>query len=215
MQIVSPAIAQEPTAGSNRGILIRGFAIAHFNGIEKVELRQETKLLLDLRLATGQLDAGQNIKIRQFSFGITKEGVFAPMGQIKLPDVESDFILVFVPTKDNYRVFSVRADDPDFKGNDALLFNFTPYRIHAVLGTKRQAIDSTKSAKLSPSFEADATFFQALFAYEPEQGKIAPFSNTRWPVNGNLKAIVFVSMDAETNRPVYSSVVDLASRPVP
>jgi len=209
----APAQEQEP--GPNGGIHLRGFAVAYFNGIEKVELRQEERLLVELELATGQLDLGQTVRARQFSFGITKDQVFVPMGKIKLPDVGRKFILVFVPTKDSYRVFPVRADDPDFKGNDALLFNFTPYRIHARLGASKNAIDPGKSGKLRPAYEADATFYRALFGYQVGKDEIIPFNNTRWPVNGNLKALVFVSMDPKTNTPAYRSVVELAGVAAP
>jgi len=214
-KITCSLLAQDSASHSNSGIQIRGFAVAYIHGIDKVELRQESRLLLELTLATDQLDVGQSVKVRQFFFGITKGQVFVPMGEIKLPDVGRNFILVFVPTKDSYRVFPVRADDPDFKGNDALLFNFTPYRVHVMLGTNQQTINSAKSAKLRPSYATDATFYRALFACETTEGDIIPFSNTRWPVNENLKALVFVSMDAQTNSPVYRSVVELAGPAAP
>ena len=209
----APALEQEP--GLNGGIHIRGFAVAYFKGIDMVELRQESRLLVKLELATGQLDLGQSVRARQFSYGITKDQVFVPMGTIKLPDTGRNFILVFVPTVDSYRVFPVRADDPEFKGNDALLFNFTPYRIHARIGTSKQAIDPGKSGKLRPAYEAGATFYRALFGYQSENEGIIPFNNTRWPVNDNLKALVFVSMDPRTNTPFYRSVVELASSAAP
>jgi len=202
---VAPALEQEPNL--NSGILIQGFAVELVNGIEKVELREKDRLLVELELATGQLDAGKSIKAREFSFGITKDKAFVPMGSISLPDSGRNFILVFVPAQDSYRCHVVRADDPEFKGNEALLFNFTPYRIHAELGTDKQAIDSEKSVRLSPGFETDALSYPARFSYEPENGIILPFSNTRWRVNGNLKTIVFVTMAADTNTPAYRSVV--------
>ena len=202
---VAPAREQEPNL--NSGILIRGFAVELINDIEKVELREKDRLLVELELATGQLDAGKSIKAREFSFGITKDKAFVPMGSISLPDFGRNFILVFIPAKDRYRVHAVRADDPEFKANEALLFNFTPHRIHAELGTDKQAIDSEESARLSPGFETDALSYPARFSYEPENGKILPFSNTRWRVNANLKTIVFVTMAAGTNTPAYRSVV--------
>lgn len=202
--------AQEDQAGEGeRGIQLRGLAFSHFEGIDQLELRHEEKSVGALFLPTGQLRERTQVSSRIFSFGITKDGVFRPLGRTALPPEGRDFILVMAPVRNGYKAFPVRADDPNFRGDDTMLFNFTPSKIAILLGDGKFMVAPWGSALLRPSFAKDATFYQAMFAYEKD-GSYIPFNNTRWPVNPNTKALVFVFFDQESDRLMYRSVTELA-----
>jgi len=201
--------AQEETDGRKRGIHLRGFAFALFEGIDRLELRHEEKTVGELLLPTGQLRNRTAVSARAFSYGIMEGEKFRSLGHVALPAAGRDFILVFAPEKDGYKAFPVRADDPDFGGDDVFLFNFTPYRIAILLGTAKQQVKPWDNALLHPAFASDALFYQAMFAYEKD-GTLAVFNNTRWPVNPNTKALVFVFHDEASDRLMYRSVTELA-----
>ena len=204
-----PLCAQESDKTTSRGIQLRGFAFALFKGIDTLELRSKDKLVGELFLPTGQLRNRTPVSARQFSVGVTEDDTFRTLGTVTLPDAGKDFIVVFAPTANGYQAFPVRADDPDFRGDDTYLFNFTDHRLGIMLGTAKQAVPPWDRARLRPAFPADATFYQALFTYEKE-GSFVPFNNTRWPVNGNIKALLFVFKDPATGRLAYRSVTELA-----
>ena len=209
-----PLGAQEEQAENRRGVQVRGFAFSHFEGIEKVELRHEEKTVGELFLQTGQLRERSRVSSRIFSYGITRDGVFRSLGSTELPPEGKDFILVMAPVKNGYKAFPVRADDPEFRGDDTFLFNFTKYKIAVLLGDAKFKVEPWKNRLLRPSFAKDATFYQAMFAYEQE-GDFIPFNNTRWPINPNTKALVFVYLDQNTNRLMYRAVTELAQAPSP
>lgn len=202
--------AQEEADDKKSGIRLRAIAFAHFEDLSKVELRREDRVLTELELPTGQLRPAVTLSARQFVCGVPLAESFRVLGTVTLPEQGRDFILVFAPTPTGYRVFPVRSDDPDFKGNDTLLFNFTPHRIGAMLGSSRQVVASMNSSRLRPGITEDETFYQALFAYE-EAGQYIPFNNTRWPVNRQTKALVFVHKDPQTGKFAYRSVTELAA----
>lgn len=194
-----------------KGIQIRALAFSLSNNIEKLNLRAGERDLGEVFLETNRLGERYGVPIRQFSFGVNQaDGKFLPMGQVILPEAGRDFILVFVPIKTGYRVFPIRADDPDFGSDHSILFNFTPHTVGAVLGGSAKKISSMKYEKLKPEIKEGDTYYQATFACE-ENGKMVPFNNTRWPVNPNLKALVFVYLDPNTHKPVYRAVSTLAS----
>lgn len=201
--------AQDEGKPVRSGILVRAIAFSHFENFDTVELRHEEHTLTPLELPTGQLCAPVSVSARQFTCGVAEGENFRTLGNITLPDLGRDFILVFAPTKTGYSIFPVRADDPDFKGNDTFLFNFTPHLIGVMLGTAKQTIPSLKSARLRPGISPDDTFYQAMFSYEKD-GKFIPFNNTRWPVNSNTKGLVFVHQDITTGKFAYRGVSELA-----
>jgi hypothetical protein len=206
---LSSLLAQETEGGTQRGIQIRAFAFALFENIDTIEFRQNDRILGEIKLPTGQLKKGISVKVREFSVGVTEGDEFRTLGNVKLPQTGRDFIIVFAPTKKGYRVFPVRTDDPEFRGNDTYLFNFSTRRLGIALGTAKQAVQPFKNAKLRPAFPSDATYYRALFAYESD-GNYIPFNNSRWPVNSNTKALVFVYEEPSTQRLVYRSVTELA-----
>lgn len=206
--LIAPFLRAQEPAGASSGIRLRAIAFTHFEEIATVELRRDERILTEIELPTGQLRAPVSITGRQFVAGVPVGDTFRALGTVTLPDQGRDFILVFAPAANGYRIFPVRADDPDFRGNDTLLFNFTPHRVGAQLGSSRQVIDPMKSARLRPGIEDDETFYQALFAYE-ENGEFIPFNNTRWPVNAATKALVFVHKDPATGDFLYRSVTEL------
>lgn len=211
MFLVASIHAQETEDEPGRGIQVRGFAFEHFKGIDVIELRNEEKPLVSLPLPTGQLKQRVSLPLRQFSYGVTGDDeVFKAMGTVKLPASGRDFILVFAPTKTGYRVFPVRADDPEFRGDDAYLFNFSSRHLGIMLGNSKQTVKPMETIRLRPSFPVDATFYQALFTYEKD-GKYSPFSNTRWPVNPNIKSVIFVFENPSNGMFSYRSITELAN----
>jgi len=206
---VMPLGAQEKPEAPQHGVQVRGFAFALFEGIDKLELRHEEKSVGELFLPTGQLRDRSRASSRVFSYGVTKDGVFRSLGNTVLPPQGKDFILVMVPVKNGYKAFPIRADDPEFHGDDSLLFNLTKFKIAVRLGEAKFKVDPWKHGLLRPTFEKDATFYQATFAYEKD-GSFITFNNTRWPINPNTKAIVFVYHDPQADRLMYRSVTELA-----
>ena len=208
----STVSAQDAKEKPGRGIQVRAFAFALFEDIAKLQLRTGKRVLGELELPTGQLRARVSVSAHALSFGVEKNDSFRLLGKVVLPEVGSDFILVFAPTKDGYRAFPVRVDDPDFRGNDTVVFNFSTHKLGIMLGTARQTVAPCENSRLRPAFPADATFYQALFTYEKE-GKFIPFNNTRWPVNSNTKALLFVFEEPSTGKLAYRSVTELAAPP--
>ena len=204
-------IAQEEEVPAKKsGIQIRAIAFNLFENIDAVELRREEQILTQLQLPTGQLRTSVSVSARQFTCGVAEEKGFRVLGNVILPEIGRNFILVFVPTKTGYRIFPVRSDDPAFKGNDILLFNFTKSTIGVMLGTSKQKIMPLKSAQISPGIAPEDTFYQALFTYQKD-GAFIPFNNTNWPVNSNTKHMVFVHQDINTGEFTYRSVTELAA----
>lgn len=201
--------AQETVDETQRGIQIRAFAFALFENIDTLEFRQNDRILGELKLPTSQLKQGISIKSREFSIGVTDGDEFRSLGNVKLPETGRDFILVLAPTKSGYRVFPVRTDDPEFRGNDTYVFNFSTRRLGIALGTAKQAVQPLENARLRPAFPSGATYYRVLFAYESD-GNYIPFNNSRWPVNSNTKALVFVYEEPSSQRLVYRSVTELA-----
>ena len=199
--------AQEETDGKDNGIQLRGFAFEHFEGIDRLELRHEEKKVGELFLPTGQLRNRTPISTRVFSYGVTEAEQFRSLGRVELPEVGRDFILVVVAGKDGYEIYPVRADDPDFRGNDSLVFNLTKYRLEIHLGDAQTHLEPWENSILRPHHAEDATFYQARFSYEKDDAFV-PFNNTRWPVNHNVKSMVFVYHDEKTGNPVFRSVTD-------
>jgi hypothetical protein len=206
-------VAQDEVPAKKSGIQIRAIAFKLFENIDAVELRREEQILTQLQLPTGQLRTSVSVSARQFSCGIAEEKGFRVLGNVILPKIGRNFILVFVPTKTGYRIFPVRSDDPAFKGNDILLFNFTKSTIGVMLGNAKQTIQSLKSAQISPGFAPEDTFYQALFTYQKDEkgGPFIPFNNTNWPVNSNTKHMVFIHQDITTGEFTYRSVTELAA----
>jgi hypothetical protein len=203
--------AQEESDGRKSAIQLRGFAYAHFEGIDRLELRHEGNTVGELFLPTGQLRKRSPVSARTFSYGVTQAEKFRLLGSVVLPEVGRDFILVMTPIQNGYKAFPVRADDPNFRGDDTMLFNFTKYKLAILLGDGKFKVNPWANALLRPSFDENATFYQAMFAYE-KNGSFQVFNNTRWPVNVNTKALVFVFHDQPKNQLVYRSVTELAEQ---
>jgi hypothetical protein len=207
-------VAQEEEIPAKKsGIQIRAIAFNLFENIDAVELRREEQILTQLQLPTDQLRISVPVSARQFTCGVAEEKGFRVLGNVILPEIGRNFILVFVPTKTGYRIFPVRSDDPAFKGNDILLFNFTKSTIGVMLGTAKQKIMPLKSAQMSPGIAPEDTFYQALFTYQKDEkgGPFIPFNNTNWPVNSNTKHMVFVHQDITTGEFTYRAVTELAA----
>ena len=204
-----PLAAQDEPDKPKRGILIRGFASSLFEDIDKLELRTPERLVGSLELPTGQLREATTVTARTFAYGVTVNEEFRVLGNVALPAAGRNFIIVFAPIETGYHAIAVRSDHPDFRGNDTYLFNFTKRHIGVKLGTAKQLIAPMKNAKMRPAFPEDATFYQAMFAYKKDE-KYIPFNNTRWPVNPNIKSLLFVFEDPTTGRLSYRSIIELA-----
>jgi hypothetical protein len=150
---------QEETDGKDNGIQLRGFAFEHFEGIDRLELRHEEKKACELFLPTGQLRNRTPISTRVFSYGVTEAEKFRSLGRVELTEVGRDFILVVVAGKDGYEIYPVRADDPDFRGNDSLVFNLTKYRLEILLGDAQTHLEPWKNSILRPHHAEDAGAF--------------------------------------------------------
>jgi hypothetical protein len=209
---VMPVSAQETEKSPRHGIQIRGFAFALFENVDKLQLMAAERDLGELELTTSQLRSGISVSARSFAYGITKDDTFRSLGTVALPEKGRDFILVFYPTSTGYMAFPVRADDPEFRGNDAMVFNFTKYPLGIMLGTSENKIEPFKNSLMRPEFAEGEFFYQALFTYEKD-GTYKPFNNTRWPVNPNTKALVFFFEDPSTGALTYRSVTELAGNP--
>lgn len=190
---------------------MRAFAFGHFEGIDHVELRDGDKIVGGLKLQTSQLRAAIPVASRRITFGVPAGDSFRVLGRVALPEEGVDFILVFVPVENGYRAFPVRADDPDFRGDDKFVFNFSKYHLAILLGESRNRVEPWGSKRLRPKFDKDAHFYRAMFTYDRD-GKLAVFSNTRWRVNPNTKSLIFVYHDEALDRMTYRSVIELARR---
>jgi len=208
-----PAAAQsdEPS----RDLQVRATAFEHVNGITHLHLFNEDRHIGEIELSTTRLDRPLKVPARNLTYGIFKNDEnedlenFLPLGQVNLPAAGRDFILVFVPRGDGYHAFPIRVDDPSYRGNDSILFNFTRYPIAVILGQAGQQIEPMRHRRLRPRFDDDAHFYQATFFYEKD-GETIPFNNTRWPVNPNVKALVFVFENPQNERLAYRAITILA-----
>lgn len=203
--------SQEKSATDSHQIRLRGFAFSHFEGIERLELRHQEKIIGTLDLPTNQLRKHILVSARTFSYGVTTDEVFRPLGHAELPAEGKDFILVVASVKNGYKAFPVRTDDPDFRGNDTLVFNFTKHRLEILLGDTKHQIEPWEKSILRPKLAENVTFYQAMFSYEKDDAFI-PFNNTRWPVNHNTRSIVFVSHDDDTGNLIFRSVTDAVGK---
>lgn len=196
-------------------IRLRGLALELIDGIDRLELRHEERVLGELHLPTGQLRGDTTVTAREFSYGIIVDDAFRSLGSVTLPADGLEFILVLAPTDDRegYLAFAVRADDPDFRGDDTHVLNFTPHRLQITLGDVKKEAGPGESVRLRPEISEEATTYRAMFAYEKEDAFI-PFSNTVWQVNPNTKALVLVFQEPLTGRMMYRSItVTAQNRP--
>ncbi|MBC7978992.1 MAG: hypothetical protein H7Y36_00335 [Armatimonadetes bacterium] len=143
---------------------------------------------------------------RVFDYGVPAKE-FVPMGRIVLPDVGKKFVIVFAPTSTGYRVFPVRTDDPDFKADDTIIFNFSPMDVGVELGSAKQVVRSMKIGKLRPAPAVGARFFQATFYQQSPDGPLI-FNNTRWPSSDRLRVFAFVFKDPVTGNMTYRDMRD-------
>jgi len=202
---------KNPSGENPESIRLRGFAFSHFEGIAQLELRHEENTIGTLDLPTGQLRNPIMVSARTFSYGVTTDGVFRPLGKTELPPDGKDFILVVTPDKNGYKAFPIRTDDPDFQGNDAFVFNFTKSRLEIVIGEAKHHVEPLENANLRPKYPENATFYQAMFSYEKDDSFV-PFNNSRWPVNNNTRSLVFVSIDEKTKTPIFRSVTEAVGK---
>lgn len=206
----SLAFAQN-SAKAPKGIQIRPIAVALSGEMKDLKLRAGERDLGDISLETTVLGNPLGVAVRQFAFGVAQpDGSFRSLGTVKLPEAGSDFILVFSPTEESYQVFPIRVDDAEFRGDDYFLFNFTTFKIRVIAGETTKEVASMENGLLRPMFKKDDKAYVANFAYEND-GKMMPFSNTRWLVNPNIKTLVFVYLEPETERPAYRAVSMLAA----
>lgn len=204
-----PVFAKE-TSEPPKGIHIRALASALSGNLETLNLREAEQDLGEIKLETATLGDRDSVPVRQFTFGLNQpDGSFRSLGMVTLPEAGHDFILVFAPIKDSYQVFPIRTDDPEFRGSDSILFNFTPFKIRAIVGGITKQIASMQHEPLRPIYNKGDTTYQANFAYE-KNDKMIPFNNTRWLVNPNLKTLVFIYLNPETQKPAYRAVSTLA-----
>lgn len=207
---LSAILFGQAQAQNGSDIRLRPIAFSHFENVDELSLRQGERDLGIMTVPTRHLTSETQVRVREFQFGIVKEEVFRPLGKVLLPEQGRDFILVMVPVKSGYRVFPVRADDPDFGGNDVCFFNFTPHVLLVALGETKSKIDPASYRIITPEPKDGSTIYKALFAYVKE-GRAIPFNNSRWPVNGKIKSLVFVHWDQENERLTYRSVSLLAN----
>lgn len=206
----SQAFSQEDSKVSEK-ITIRVFALAVSGDLKSVHLRSESGELGVVSLESIVLGQRLEVSVRKFAFGVNQaDGTFNSLGTVTLPEVGNDFVLVFSPTKDSYEVFPVRVDDLEFKGDNSILFNFTDYKIKVSAGESSTVVASKERGILKPAYKPEDDSFIANFAYD-RNGQMMTFSNTRWIVNPNLKSIVLVFFDTNTNQPNYRSVSMLAN----
>lgn len=136
---------------------------------------------------------------------VDEETPFKPLLAINLPAQGNRFLVILFPTQKGIRSTVIRADDPDFRRGDIMIFNLSAQPLAADLGGTRLRFAPGSETAFRPRKDGDTPNYQVSFYFEKDN-KPKLFAANMWPHFDHKRAFVFLYVDPATSRPTYRSL---------
>jgi hypothetical protein len=137
--------------------------------------------------------------------GTDETNPFKPLLAVNLPEQGRQFLVIVFPSPKGLRSTVIRADDPDFRKGDIMIFNLSAETLAADLGGRRLRFTPGSTTSFRPKREGDAPNYQVSF-FSNKDNKPKLFAANMWPYFDHKRAFVFLYVDPENSRPTYRSI---------
>lgn len=208
--LLSAQDAPEAKTNSKKGLLVRftAFGVPDLN--RKFALRAEENVSDPFEIPgngfSAPLPSPGNSRILQLGVpAIDEANPFKPLMAVNLPKQGRRFLVIVFPSPEGLRSTVIRADDPDFRRGDIMIFNLSSQALAGNLGDARLRFTPGSTTSFRPKRKGDAPNYQVSF-YSQKDGKPKLFAANMWPYFDHKRAFVFLYVDPATSRPTYRSV---------
>ncbi len=198
---------EEAPKGSAKGLVVRLLAVDLLKDAETVVLRSGESRSKTIPLLTHGLSDPVRVTGRALIVATPalEEKPGRILAKVTLPAAGRRFLLLLVPSKDNYLCRIVRLDDPAFKPGDTCFFNVSPVPVGGTLGSRKFLAERGKPVFAKPPRQADLPYYQVSFFYK--RGKeTRPLADTRWPYDERSRSYVIFYPNPKNGRIKYRAV---------
>lgn len=199
--------AQEP---AKSGPKVRFLAERAPKELGEVILAADESKSAPFVLPVNNLSEAQVAPSRTFKILVAAKNL--PLAAVSLPDAGKSFIVLLVPNPaGGYKPVIIRSDDPAFDKGDTYFYNHADKTVLGYVGTAKFVLEPGKGQVLRPTGLRPEKFFDVGFGYRDKEGDHA-LSQTRWPLDTNIRSVVFFFTNSQTKRVDFRAVDEFVEK---
>lgn len=137
----------------------------------------------------------------------------APLAQVALPTAGKSFIVLLIPAAEKtFTGVVLAADGKGFRPSDMYFHNSSARTVVGKVGTVAFTLEPGKGRVVRPAGALPEKLYEVAFHVRDEKGD-RTISETRWPVDAQLRSYVFFFDKPGTDRVDYRAVEEFVAAP--
>lgn len=191
--------------------LVRLLAARPAEGVDEIVLVAEKKRSESFPLPLNGLSAPLEAPAR--AFAVKAAAGDAPLAQVALPAAGKSFIVLLVPAAEkSFTGVVLAADGKGFQPGDMYFHNGSGKTVLGTIGTAAFELEPGKGGVVKPAGALPEKLYQVALGVRDEKGE-RTISETRWPVDAQLRSYVFFFDNPATGRVDYRAVEEFVAAP--
>jgi hypothetical protein len=134
------------------------------------------------------------------------------LAKVALPAKGDSFLVLLLAGEKSYQPVVLPADGKSFKGGDVYFHNGSAKSISGKVGTTVFSLEPGKGSVVTPAGALPEKLYDVAFKVRDESGERV-LSETRWPVDPQLRSYVFFFSKPGTDRIDFRAVEEFVAVP--
>ncbi len=136
----------------------------------------------------------------------------APLAKVVLPEAGDSFLVLLLSTEKTFQPVVLAADGKTFKAGDVYFHNSSAKTVFGKVGTSGFTLEPGKGSAVTPAGALPEKLYEVVFKVRDEKRERV-LSETRWPVDPQLRTYVFFFNKPGTDRVDYRAVEEFVAAP--
>lgn len=132
-----------------------------------------------------------------------------PLLSVEVPTaMRKDLLLIFLPTKDTFKVLKVHAPRTRIRGGDRYIVNATKYNVGLQLGEMKPLLVKSSSAEILKGPGGSSLKMLPVVIKEQREDKWVTISEENWSCDPRFRSFLFIYRSPRTERLTFHGVAD-------
>jgi hypothetical protein len=136
----------------------------------------------------------------------------ASLAKVVLPEAGDSFLVLLLATEKTFQPVVLAADGKTFKAGDVYFHNSSAKTVIGKVGTAEFTLEPGKGSVVTPAGALPEKLYEVSFKVRDEKRERV-LSETRWPVDPQLRTYVFFFNKPGTDRVDYRAVEEFVAAP--
>ena len=154
------------------------------------------------------------VPVGERSFEVKAAEGDASLAKVVLPEAGEAFLVLLLPTEKTYQTVVLAADGKEFKAGDVYFHNSSAKTVSGKVGSVEFTLEPGKGSVITPAGASPEKLYDVSFKVRDEKRERV-LSETRWPVDPQLRTYVFFFNKPGSDRVDYRAVEEFIAAPEP